>query len=143
MGDRRKTGQPNDIRPGEPGQDGSWMGYILKRRQSKKKVKQHRAGSAVGWVTVGKRDSRRRSPGEPCQVGTWMGVRLKRRHSKKKVKQHRARSAVGWVTAGNEMAEHEVQMHQERSELRWVTTCRGDNKGKRSSSTRLGQQWDG
>ena len=101
------------------------MGYILKRRQSKKKIKQrrtrsalgwvtaenrmtedkvhqHQSGSALGWVTTGRgdnRDSRRRSPGEPCQVGTWMGDHLKRRQSKEKVKQHRSRSAVGWVTA--------------------------------------------
>ena len=47
----------------------------LKRRQSKKKVKQHRARSAVGWVTAGN--------------GT----------ADDEVQQHQASSAHGWVTA--------------------------------------------
>ena len=57
--EKGQNGTAEDRSPGEPGQVGTQMGDHLKRRQSKKKVKQHRARSAVGWVTDGKRDSRR------------------------------------------------------------------------------------
>ena len=113
------------------------MGDHLKRRQSKKSVKQHRARSAVGWVTAG-RDSRRCSPREPGQDGTRMGepeeessstvlgrqwVTVGKRDSRRCSPQHRARSAVG--STHRMKRRQSVKQHRAQSAVGWVTAGNG------------------